>query len=101
MGATPYAGGVTFRVWALFATGVSVAGDFNNWSTTADPLSSENNGYWSVDVPGVGVGAQYKFCITASDGTLRHLLRRATTCRSAGMSESGLTRPSSFHRISK
>jgi 1,4-alpha-glucan branching enzyme len=25
----------TFRVWAPFATSVSVAGDFNGWSATA------------------------------------------------------------------
>ena len=63
MGATPYDAGVTFRVWAPFATGVSVAGDFNAWSTTANRLFSENNGYWSVDVPGARVGNQYKFNI--------------------------------------
>jgi len=63
MGATPYDTGVTFRVWAPFAAQVSVAGDFNNWSTAATPLFSESNGYWSADVPGAGVGNEYKFCI--------------------------------------
>ena len=59
MGATPYQGGTTFRVWAPFADRVSVSGDFNNWSTNSDPLFSENNGYWSVDVPDARVGQQY------------------------------------------
>ncbi len=64
MGASPYQGGTTFRVWAPFAAQVFVAGDFNNWSTTSDPLFTENNGYWSVDVPGAGVGQQYKYVIS-------------------------------------
>jgi 1,4-alpha-glucan branching enzyme len=64
MGATPYPAGCTFRVWAPFAAQVSVAGDFNSWSAGANPLSSESNGYWSVDVPGAGVGQQYKFIVS-------------------------------------
>jgi len=73
MGATPYDTGVTFRVWAPFAAHVSVAGDFNNWSSTATPLFSESNGYWSAAVSGVGVGDQYKFCILdAAQNTLWH-----------------------------
>ena len=43
MGAIPYQGGVTFRVWAKFASSVSVAGDFNNWSTTANPLAPDGD----------------------------------------------------------
>src|SRR5579864_1430681 len=64
MGATPYDTGSTFRVWAPFASAVSVAGTFNGWSSTASPLFSEANGYWSADVPGAAVGAQYKFVLT-------------------------------------
>ena len=58
MGATPYDTGTTFRVWAPFATAVAVAGNFNAWSATSNPLFPEgNSGYWSVDVPAVAVGA--------------------------------------------
>jgi len=68
MGATPYldssGSGVTFRVWAPFASAVVVAGDFNAWSPTSNPLFSEGNGYWSVDVPAVSAGSQYKFVLT-------------------------------------
>lgn len=70
MGATPYpdsGGGVTFRVWAPFASAVVVAGDFNAWSLSLNPLFSEGNGYWSVDVPAAAVGAQYKFVLTNPD----------------------------------
>lgn len=70
MGATPYDAGVTFRVWAPFAAEVAVAGDFNGWSTTANVLYPEGNGYWSADVTGTGVGAQYKFIIIDAAGNL-------------------------------
>ena len=40
MGAIPYAGGATFRVWAPHAGGVEVVGEFNDWSQQANPLTS-------------------------------------------------------------
>src|SRR5262245_1494584 len=61
MGAIPYPGGVTFRVWAPFAPNVFVAGDFNNWDEAAAPVASEGNGNWSLDVAGAAVGQKYKF----------------------------------------
>lgn len=66
VGAIPYAGGTTFRVWAPNATSVSVAGTFNSWSATAHPLSSEGTGYWSRDVAGAAEGQEYKFVINTS-----------------------------------
>lgn len=63
MGAIPYEEGTAFRVWAPFASAVYVAGDFNNWSTTANPLASENNGYWSVDFPGAEEKQKYRYVI--------------------------------------
>jgi 1,4-alpha-glucan branching enzyme len=63
MGAILYPGGTAFRLWAKFATQVFVAGEFNNWSETANPLVSEGNGYWSVDVPGAMEGEQYRYVI--------------------------------------
>ena len=67
MGATPYVGGVTFRVWAPFARSIAVAGDFNGWSAATHLLSSEGNGYWSTDVAGAAIGAQYKFVVVNRD----------------------------------
>lgn len=65
MGATPYedpaGNGVTFRVWTLFSTSVCVAGTFNGWSANTTTLSSEGNGFWSVDVPGAKTGDEYLF----------------------------------------
>jgi 1,4-alpha-glucan branching enzyme len=63
-GAIPYAGGTTFRVWAPNASAAAVAGTFNAWSATANPLASEGGGVWSVDVPGAVEGQEYKFVIT-------------------------------------
>lgn len=63
MGAIPFVGGVAFRIWAPNVDRVSVAGDFNGWSATTNPLDSENNGYWSTDITTATVGQQYKFVI--------------------------------------
>ena len=52
MGAWPYDGGVTFRVWAPNATSVAVTGSFDDWDVTRHPLVAEDGGTWSVDVPG-------------------------------------------------
>jgi len=67
MSAQVIGGNTTFRVWAPNATTVSVAGTFNSFSATANPLVSESGGNWSVDVPGDQTGASYKYVI---DGTL-------------------------------
>jgi 1,4-alpha-glucan branching enzyme len=45
MGAIPYQGGVTFRVWAPFASGVTVAGSFNGWDLHAAAMTLEGDGY--------------------------------------------------------
>jgi len=68
MGAIPFAGGVTFRVWAPFAAAVSVAGTFNGWNTRSSQLAREGNGYWSIDIDGAKIGDQYKFVIRRPDG---------------------------------
>lgn len=73
MGANPYSdsstSGVTFRVWAPFASSVGVAGTFNCWSLTANPLVSEGNGFWSADVEGARAGDQYKFVLGTPAGS--------------------------------
>ena len=74
VGAVPYfsplPAGTTFRVWAPNATAVRVAGTFNGWSSTANPLVSEGNGFWSADVPFAYQNSQYKFVITGPAGTI-------------------------------
>jgi len=67
LGAIKYTGGAAFRVWAPNATSVSVAGDFNSWSTTANPLAADpSGGTWSVDVDGVAYDDEYQFVINGS-----------------------------------
>jgi 1,4-alpha-glucan branching enzyme len=70
MGATPFGAGVAFRVWAPFARTVGVAGTFNGWSQTANPLFTEGAGFWSVDVSGAKVNDEYKFLIGTPAGLL-------------------------------
>jgi 1,4-alpha-glucan branching enzyme len=48
---------------------MAVAGDFNGWSATANPLVSEDSsGNWSVDVPGATVGQQYRYVVSNGYG---------------------------------
>ncbi len=71
VGAIPYADaqgtGVTFRVWAPNATSVSVPGDFNAWSTSANYLTRETGTeYWSADIPAARAGHKYKLHLNNS-----------------------------------
>jgi 1,4-alpha-glucan branching enzyme len=63
MGAIPYSGGTTFRVWAPHADHVCVTGTFNEWDKQAHPLAHEGSGYWSADVTGAGPGDEYRYLI--------------------------------------
>ena len=86
MGAIPYSGGVTFRTWAPFASNVTVAGTFNSFSSTANPLFAEGNGNWSVDVPGAVEGQEYKFVITNGSAMWKKDPRGRAVVNSAGNS---------------
>lgn len=61
--------GVAFAVWAPNARAVRVVGDFNFWDGTATAMRSLGaSGVWELFVPGVTVGARYKFEIQGPDG---------------------------------
>lgn len=62
--------GVRFAVWAPNAERVSVAGDFNGWSTTTHPLLArwDSSGIWEGFIPGIGQGALYKYFIRSRFG---------------------------------
>ena len=66
MGAIPYEGGTTFRVWAPNASTVHVAGQFNGWSATTQPLASEGNGLWSTDVASAVGFQHYRYVINGT-----------------------------------
>jgi len=70
MGAIIHDAGVSFRVWAPHAERVAVAGDFNDWSKTANVLASEGNGFWSTDVPGAKPGQQYRYLLINGEDEL-------------------------------
>ncbi len=57
--------GTNFATWAPNALAVSVIGDFNDWRRAANPMHLRHRelGVWECFVPGVQIGAQYKFAI--------------------------------------
>lgn len=65
--------GVTFRVWAPNAQAVTVAGDFNSWSTTANVMAKEPgspwNGIWTTMIATARPSQAYKYYITPSTGS--------------------------------
>jgi 1,4-alpha-glucan branching enzyme len=75
LGATPRhmegVAGTSFAVWAPNAGRVSVVGDFNVWDGRRHPMRLRREcGVWELFLPGVGVGARYKFELLAADGRL-------------------------------
>ncbi|MGD0288119.1 MAG: 1,4-alpha-glucan branching protein GlgB [Candidatus Binataceae bacterium] len=65
------AAGFAFAVWAPNARGVSVVGDFNGWDGRIHLMRSLGpSGIWELFIPGIGVGARYKFEIRTRDGDL-------------------------------
>ncbi|WP_043535525.1 1,4-alpha-glucan branching protein GlgB [Actinomyces polynesiensis] len=61
--------GVAFAVWAPNARAVRVVGDFNFWDGTGSAMRSLGvSGVWEIFIPGVGVGARYKYEIQGPGG---------------------------------
>ena len=72
MGAIPYRGGTTFRVWAPHAEAVVVTGSFDGWAPEATALARDGDGSsdtWSADVDGVAPGDEYRFRLRTAEGT--------------------------------
>ena len=73
LGANPCAmdgvSGTSFAVWAPHAMRVSVVGDFNLWDGRRHPMRLRPEcGMWEIFLPGVAIGARYKFEILAASG---------------------------------
>jgi 1,4-alpha-glucan branching enzyme len=57
-------GGVRFVYFAPKAKRVNITGDFNNWSTVADPMfNRERKGEWSITMPLKAGRYEYKFLV--------------------------------------
>jgi 1,4-alpha-glucan branching enzyme len=64
--------GVSFAVWAPNAQRVSVVGDFNGWDGRIHPMRMlGSSGVWELFVPGVAVGAHYKYEIREHHGRVK------------------------------
>lgn len=62
-------GSAIFRTWAPNASKVSVVGDWNDWSDSANPMVKiSDNGIWEAEIENIGELAKYKFSILGSDG---------------------------------
>ena len=64
--------GARFAVWAPNARAVSVVGDWNYWSETADPLEPQAvSGVWAGVAPNARESQTYKFSVLGADGVRR------------------------------
>src|SRR5471032_2064721 len=64
--------GTSFAVWAPNAQRISVVGDFNNWDGRFHPMRLLGaSGVWEIFIPGVGIGAHYKFEIRDTHGNIK------------------------------
>ncbi len=73
LGATPRqhdgVDGTGFAVWAPNASRVSVIGDFNQWDSRRHPMRLRREcGVWELFVPGLAVGACYKYALLGPQG---------------------------------
>lgn len=78
LGATPYPGGATFRVWAPFVDSVSVKIN----GGTPVPLRKEDghaadDAVWTADVSGAKVGDRFQYLITANGASRTFIDPRA------------------------
>lgn len=61
------AGGIEFTYTDPYAGSVNLAGDFNNWSMNAEPLTMDAEGVWRVVVDLAPGTYEYKFVVNGSD----------------------------------
>ncbi len=63
----PTANGVVFTYAGPAKTGVALCGDFNNWATTADPMTQQPDGTWTVTRKLAAGTYGYKFLVDGSN----------------------------------
>ena len=63
--------GWRFAVWAPNAQRVSLVGDFNLWDGRRHPMRKRlDSGLWEIFIPGLRVGAAYKYELRRHDGVV-------------------------------
>ena len=63
--------GVAFAVWAPNAKRVSVVSDFNDWDGRRHPMRFRHGvGVWELFIPGVPLGARYKYELLGPNGRI-------------------------------
>ncbi|QQS19428.1 alpha amylase C-terminal domain-containing protein [Candidatus Saccharibacteria bacterium] len=85
LGVTGHGESTQFRLWAPFATSVTLAGTVNDGQRV--DMASEGDGYWSVSIKGVVPGQNYVYLITTPDG--RTLTRNDPRAQQLTTSDSG------------
>jgi 1,4-alpha-glucan branching enzyme len=61
--------GALFSVWAPHAQAVGLIGTMNGWDPRTHPMRPRGStGVWELFVPGVGVGAMYKYQVVTASG---------------------------------
>jgi 1,4-alpha-glucan branching enzyme len=68
LGCHPQGDGHVFRVWAPGAKAVALVGDHNGWDATAQPMTADPDGVWSIAVSGLQNGQIYKYAVTDRAG---------------------------------
>jgi 1,4-alpha-glucan branching enzyme len=64
--------GVAFAVWAPNAERVALVGDFNHYDANTHAMTRHDaTGIWELFVPGIGVGARYRFDVVGADHVRR------------------------------
>ncbi|HZJ11417.1 MAG TPA: 1,4-alpha-glucan branching enzyme, partial [Methyloceanibacter sp.] len=63
--------GISFAVWAPNATRVSVVGPFNDWDGRRHAMRKRTDiGVWEIFIPGLPIGALYKYELLGPDKAL-------------------------------
>ncbi|CAM3553639.1 1,4-alpha-glucan branching protein GlgB [Smaragdicoccus niigatensis] len=61
--------GTSFAVWAPNARKVTVVGEFDHWGGETYPMRMlGSSGVWELFIPGIGVGAKYKYRLEYGSG---------------------------------
>ena len=77
LGCWPTKNGISFRVWAPHAKGVSVIGSFNKWDSKQNPMDRDTEDCWMTTVADVKFGDEYRYEISSGNERLSRVDPRA------------------------